>query len=287
MKVYNCFQFYNELDILEIRLQENWETTDYFVISEADHTHSGKPKESLLLDNWEKYKPYADKIRHIQIKDSLEEQQKIFPRESDEWVREKFQRYALVRGLHDLSPEDLIVISDCDEVPRGEMIGMIKEDTNDYDRYILNIPHFHFRLNYLRIKPKVSFSNIMVVRGRAFTNPMLEREYTFPWHPDPPNTVYLEHGGWHWSDFGNAEHVINKMKSFCHLDQDNPTVINKISNLEQLIAEKKDRDPLSDESRFEYAIIDDYFPKCIYDNLERWNHMIIPNATVRVEDYYK
>jgi len=286
MKTYNCFQFYNELDILEIRLEENWDTTDYFVIAESDHTHSGIPKEFILEKNWDRFKKYAEKIRHIKITDSIEEQRKYFPNDSDEWVREKFQRYALIRGLEDRAPEDLIIISDCDEVPRSAMIQLIKEDTNGYDRYILNIPHFHFRLNYFRIKPEVCFSNIMVVKGHAFTNPMSEREYTFPWFREPENTVYVDHGGWQWSDFGNDEHVINKLKSFCHLDQNNPDQLDFI-NLDWIIANKRDRGPTDTDQRFEYAIIDDYFPKYVKENLDRWKHMIIPNPTVHVEDYYK
>jgi beta-1,4-mannosyl-glycoprotein beta-1,4-N-acetylglucosaminyltransferase len=276
---------FNELDIAEIRIQENWDTTDYFVIAEASHTHAGNPKPYYLLENWERFKPYESKIRRIQIDESLEEQRKQFPKETDEWVREKYQRFALQKGLHDMQPEDLIIISDCDEVPRSEMIEMIKEDTNDYDRYILNVPHFHFRLNYMRVSPVSVFANILVCRGRAFTNPMREREHVFPWVPTPPDTVFIDHGGWHWSDFGNDEHVINKMKSFCHLDQNNKDIIESLKKLDWLIENKYDRD-LSFVKKFEYVVVDDYFPKCITDNLDKWQHMIIPNATHAVFDIY-
>jgi beta-1,4-mannosyl-glycoprotein beta-1,4-N-acetylglucosaminyltransferase len=285
MKTYNCFQFYNELDILEIRLQECWDSTDYFVITESSHTHSGNSKDYVLLDNWERFKPYADKIRRIQIDETLEEQKKVFPNDSPEWIREKYQRYALVKGIHDLNPEDLIVLSDCDEVPRGDLIEMIKHDENDYDRYLINVAQFHFRLNYLRIKPEPKFVNIMAVRGRAFTNFMSEREFTFPWFKTPENSVYVEHGGWHWSDFGNDEHVVNKLKNFCHVDQNNQDQLNFI-NLDWIIANKRDRNPNDEGQRFEYVIMDDYFPKCITDNLDKWKHMIIPDAEYHVEDFY-
>jgi len=285
MKVYNCFQFHNELDVLEIRLQEGWNTTDYFVIAESDHTHSGVSKEYLLLDNWERFKPYADKIRRIQVDHTLEEQRKVF-NNTDEWVRENYQRYALLEGLHDKADEDLIIISDLDEVPRSEMIEMIKEDENDYDRYILKIPHFHFRLNYMRVLPHIPFENIMVVRGRAFTDPMRERAYTFPWGTKPTDIAYLEHGGWHFTDFGNEQQVIKKLKSFCHLDQNDPKILEQLENLDKMIENKWDRD-LSFIPKFEYVVIDDYFPKCITDNLAKWKHMIIPNATVSVTDLYK
>lgn len=285
MKVYNCFQFHNELDVLEIRLQEGWDTTDYFVIAESDHTHSGMSKEYLLLDNWERFKPYADKIRRIQVDHTLEEQRKVF-NSKDEWVRENYQRYILLEGLHDKADEDLIIISDLDEVPRSDIIEMIKEDENDYDRYILKIPHFHFRLNYMRVVPHVAFENIMVVRGRSFTNPMKEREYTFPWGSKPTDIAYIEHGGWHFTDFGNDEQVIKKLQSFCHLDQNDPKILGQLEDMDKMIENKWDRD-LSFTPKFEYVVVDDYFPKCVTDNLDKWQHMIIPNATVSVTDLYK
>lgn len=283
MKTYNCFQFYNELDLLEVRLQEGWDSTDYFVISEASHTHAGNAKEYLMLDHWERFKPYADKICRIQVDEDLDVQRKIFSGESDEWVREKYQRYALVHGLKDLKAEDLIIISDLDEVPRSEIIKLIKEDTNNYDRYILNIPHFHFRLNYIRVEPQTVFGNIMVVRGKAFTNVMSEREFTFPWFRTPDNSVVVDHGGWHWSDFGDDKHVINKLQNFCHLDLNTPNYIGNI-NLDKLISENKGRD--SNET-FASVIVDDYFPKCITDNMDKWKNMIVPNAQHTIYDFYK
>ena len=67
MKTYDCFTFFNELDVLEIRLKEMWDVTDYFVIAESNLSHSGKPKDYILLDNWERFKPYEEKIRRIPV----------------------------------------------------------------------------------------------------------------------------------------------------------------------------------------------------------------------------
>jgi hypothetical protein len=136
----------------------------------------------------------------------------------------------------------------------------------------------------MRTDPQVSFSNIIVVRARAFTNTMSEREYTFPWFTPPANTVFLEHGGWHFTDFGNDEHVITKLKSFCHLDQNNPEIINKI-NIDWLIENRYDRD-LSFTKKFDIVELDDYFPDCITNNQERWKDMIISATEGCVTDFY-
>lgn len=286
MKVYNCFQFFNELDTLEIRLQENWDVTDYFVITESNYTHAGKEKNYILLDNWERFKPYADKIRRIQVDESLEEQRRFFPNDTPEWIREKYQRFALTKGLHDVSKEDLIIISDLDEIPRSEAIEAIKADQNNYDRYLLNIPHFYFRLNFMCIKPHTKYANIMVVRARAFRDPMSEREYTFPWFKPPKDSVYLDHGGWHFTWLGNNEENLVKLESICHLDGNTEEVRSKY-NVQWMIENKVGRDGEKGEQRFEYVKVDEYFPKCIYENKERWGHLIIEGATFSADDLYE
>ena len=94
MKIYDCFTFFNELDILDIRLQELYDTVDHFVLVEANQSHSGKPKEYIFENNKDRFEKYLDKIIHIKIDD--------FPDTKDSWVREKFQRYCINRGLTEL-----------------------------------------------------------------------------------------------------------------------------------------------------------------------------------------
>lgn len=280
MKTYDCFMFFNELDLLEIRLQEMWEVTDTFVIAEANMSHSGKPKDYILLDNWERFKPYADKIKRIEVNN--------FPSTATTGMdRDRFQRSALAQGLTDIQPEDLVIISDLDEIPRAEIISMIKEDENNYDRYILCIPMFQYKLNYMKHFEVSKCPNIIVVRGRAYTNPQQEREYTFNWKPKPQNLdlVYIDHAGWHWSYFGDNDNAIKKIQNFAHTETDTPEMIAS-HNIEWMVANKYGHHGINHHERYEYVVVNDYFPKCIVDNLEKWQHMIIPNAVFRVEDLY-
>ena len=278
MKTYDCFTFFNELDVLEFRLQELYDTVDYFVIAEANKSHSGKPKEYILLDNWDRYKPYADKIRRIQVDD--------FPETPDSWVREKFQRWALQRGLEDKKPEDLIITSDLDELPRAEMIQMIQQDGNDYARYILGIPMFQYKINYMKWTERSRQFNIIVTRGRVYTNPQQEREYTFPWIPDPEDIVYIDHGGWHFTYFGDDAHAITKIQNFAHTETDTPDMIAR-HNIEWMVTNKYGHHGINQQERFEIVQVDDYFPKCITDNLDKWSHRIAPNAVFKVTDLYR
>lgn len=280
MKVYDCFTFFNELDVLEIRLKELWDSVDHFVISEANLSHSGRPKEFILLDNWERFKPYADKIIHVRVED--------MPETNDSWVREKFQRHALGRGLAQRQSDDLIITSDLDEVPRAEAIDMIKEDENQYQRYILVIPMFQYKINYMKIWERSKQRNIMVARGSAYVNSQAEREYTFPWNPRPDDTVEIDHGGWHFTYFGNDDHAITKIKNFAHTETDREDLIER-HNIEWMVANKYGHHGINHEERFEIVQVDDYFPRAITDNIEYWTakNMIVPNAVFRVTDLYR
>lgn len=278
MKVFDCFTFFNELDLLEIRLQELWDTVDYFVLSEATISHSGKPKELHFDKNKARFEKYMSKIRHIIVDD--------IPETQDSWVRERFQRKALERGLTDMQPEDIVIVSDMDEIPRAEAVELVKVDENDYERYIFTIPMLQYKINYMKYFDISKQPNIMVVRGRAFTNPQQEREYTWPWVPKPADIVFIDHAGWHFTYFGDNDNAIVKLKNFAHTEADTPDMI-KRHNIDWFIENKYGHHGNRYHERFDIVQVDDYFPKCITDNLDKWKHMIVPGAVFRVTDLYR
>jgi hypothetical protein len=278
MKIYDIMPFFNELEVLEIRIKELWDVVDYFVIAESNLSHSGKPKEYIFENNIARFEPYMSKIRHVKVDD--------MPETDDSWVRERFQRKACQRALHDLQPEDIVITSDCDEIARAEIIEMIKEDTNDYDRYILFIPQFQYRLNYMKFFENSKNANISVTRGRVYIDPQMEREFTFFWNPKPPNTVMVDHGGWHFTYLGDDNHAITKIQNFAHTETDNPDMIAR-HNIQWFIDNKYGHHGPGNSERFEYVCVNEYFPKCITENIDKWQHMIIPNAVFTVEDLYR
>jgi hypothetical protein len=283
MRIFDCFTFYNEFDILELRLAELWDTVDYFVICEANRTHQNNPKPFYLNEQWSRFSQYHSKIRHVMLEDMPVDT-------SDCWVRERHQRRGIAKGLWDLQPDDLVCVSDCDEIPRPAALESIREDTNGYDRYVLGIPLFYFRINYLMVKPLTRQRNIVVTRGKAFTDPQKEREYTFYKDNHPAvdlanNAVFLDHGGWHFTYFGDDEFAVNKLKNFAHAESNVPRIVDNV-NVQYMTENKLGFTGFSSPERFEYVILDDYFPKTIINNLEQYKHMIIPNATRSVYDFY-
>ena len=279
IRVFDCFTFYNEFDIAELRIQELWDVVDYFVIAEANTTHQNNPKPFYFNDNWERFEKYKSKIRHIMVND--------MPMSVDTWVNERFQRKALERGLTDIRSTDIIIVSDCDEISRPEAVIAIKEDTtvNNYDRYNLHIMMSYFKLNYVMVNPPSMHGYIMVTRGRVFTDPQKERELTFPWSSKPDDIAHINHAGWHFTYFGETEFAKNKIKNFAHAESNTPKILDSL-DVDSMIADKVGLLRFEGQERFEYVKVDDYFPVTVLNNIDKFSAKIIPNAEKTVYDIY-
>jgi beta-1,4-mannosyl-glycoprotein beta-1,4-N-acetylglucosaminyltransferase len=111
--VYDCFPFFNELDLLEVRLQEHGSQVDRFVIGESPLTFSGREKPLFFWEHRDRYAAFAGKIHHLVIEPH--------PAPEVTWDRERHQRAELKRGLQEAQPGDLIYSSDADEILRAEV----------------------------------------------------------------------------------------------------------------------------------------------------------------------
>jgi hypothetical protein len=276
MKIFDCFTFYNEYDLLELRLKEHWDHVDYFVIAEANKTHQGHAKPFLLEESWDCYKDFHKKIIHIKVED--------MPTHENAWVLENFQRNALARGLVDADPEDIMVVSDCDEIIRGEAFDFMRIDTHKI--WTTRCPMFYYKLNYMMIAPQSFYINAVAARVKEGYTPQQMRNMTIEFSRLPidytdDELITLGHGGWHFTYFGNTEHAANKLRNFAH--QESNHWADKI-NVDEIIARKGGIDPNSGE-RFEYVVLDNYFPKTVTEDLERWKDYILPNTTATAESF--
>ena len=126
--VYDCIPFFNEIDILKMRLHIMDPIVDRFVIEEATVTFSGEPKELCFEKNKELFKEFLPKITYIVVDNS--------PVNTTTHLRDKFQKNALVKGLADAADEDVIILSDVDEIPNPKTLQKVI-DTFDPDMYII------------------------------------------------------------------------------------------------------------------------------------------------------
>lgn len=123
MKIYDCFTFYNEFELLELRLMALWDVVDYFVIVEANRKHNGEPKNFNLIERKDDFKKFASKIKYLPVDFS-----KVPFKGVGDWSLENTQRNAIMNGIGDAAPDDLIMISDLDEIPAPDVFRRLQEN---------------------------------------------------------------------------------------------------------------------------------------------------------------
>lgn len=277
-KIYDCFTFYNEFDLLELRLEEHWDYVDYFVIAEANKTHQGRDKPFYLADNWDRYKKYHEKIIHIKVED--------MPTDPNAWVLENFQRNALARGLTDAAPDDIVVISDCDEVMRGETFELMREDTK-HILWICRAPLFYFKLNYLMVRPRSYWVNAMATLRKHLTSPQDLRNATH-WASaqkedlEDNKVMTIQHAGWHFTYLGNTDHAKNKLLNFAHQESNH---LADTVDIEEFMKLKKGIDKNNPNESFEYIELDDYFPETVVEDPVRWKDYIAVGECVNIKGF--
>jgi hypothetical protein len=120
-RVFDCFPFFNELDILEIRLHELSPVVDRFVLAEATTTFSGAPKPLHFLENRKRFAAFADRITHIVVENVPQNVRSA-------WDRRRHQVDALMRGLGEAKADDLVLLSDVDEILRAQAVRVAAEN---------------------------------------------------------------------------------------------------------------------------------------------------------------
>ena len=123
-KVYDCFLFFNEYEILELRLEELYNYVDKFVIVESSEGFRGHPKPFNFEEHKDRYARFLDKIIYIKLEEHTET--------DDTWVRQSYQRNQIMQGLVNCEPKDLIIISDVDEYIPGAIIKKLYWATKDH-----------------------------------------------------------------------------------------------------------------------------------------------------------
>lgn len=232
----DCFTFYNELDLLDFRLEILDDIVDYFILVEATKTHAGKDKSLFYADNRGRYLSYLNKIIHIVVDDL---------NDSNPWENENHQRNSIDKGIKllDLKNEDIIIISDVDEIPDPETIKTFKNNN-----IIKTLMSLHQDLYYYNLTCKFNgvwgLSKIINYETyKTINSPQAIR--MSGGHP-------IEKGGWHFSYFGNTEFIMNKINSFAHQEFNNQ-YINNQQNIEYAMLNNVD---LYGRSEVSFSIIE-------------------------------
>jgi hypothetical protein len=279
MKIYDCFTFYNELDLLELRLAELYDKVDHFVIVESSQTFTNRAKPFNLYDHTDRFKPYLDKVIYVQVTD--------MPGDLNPWVNERFQRDAIVRGLTDADAEDIVIISDVDEIPRREAIDYIR--ASEQVIFALRMPIYNFKFNYMKLNPDLYNIWAMACRTKVLyeitANTLRDMRFSFfnnEYQYSNNGCEVVEHAGWHFGYMGDREYLIDKAKSFSHQEVNTPEFIAQIDP-DASIAKKTSWKQDSDD-QYEIVDLDNYFPKYLLHNQDKYQQYILVNPTKRAQD---
>lgn len=271
MKIYDCFTFYNELDLLEIRLDLLYNTVDHFVIVESNQTFTNRAKPFLFEENKQRYSKYMDKIIHVKVTD--------MPGDLDPWVNEIHQRNAIVRGVVEAEHQDIIIISDCDEIPRPEAIELMR--INSAQAFALRMPLFNFKFNYMRVTP--GEYDFWAMATRKWLLGQFSPDHVRSRRHHMPNEYFAEiiHGGWHFGYLGNNDYLRDKAQSFSHQEVNTLEFLEHI-DIDKSIAERKEWNR-SAPNHYKIVELNDYFPKSllnypqfILDNPEANAYNLLP-----------
>jgi hypothetical protein len=207
-RVFDCFTFFNELDMLELRLNELYDKVEFFVLAEAPVTFQGKPKPLFYGENKHRFADFADKIIHLVIMD--------MPASQNAWDREHFQRNALRRGLAKAAADDIVIISDADEIVSRDAIDILRV-TSGFTQ--LNMPMYQY---YMNLREQHGWSKVF-----AFTCGLLPEIPDFNWVRTSQAEAYekfagrnrkMFNAGWHFTYLGGAESIRQKLQAFSHTE---------------------------------------------------------------------
>ena len=273
-KVYDCFSYWDEDLLLDLRLNILNDHVDYFVIVEGNKTWQNNPKKLNFDIN--KFKNFKDKIIYIPVEN--------LPDGDNPYLRENFQRNSIIRGLKQANEDDIVLISDLDEIPNPKKIKFFKKKM----RYaVFKQLHFYYKLNLQsQINPHWFGSRICVkkfLRSPQWLRGLKFKKRPF-WRIDKLRLNNIIHdGGWHFCNLKEPDKLLYKYKNLC--ETNDPYVFKekidkKYLNIEEIKRRIEDgKDIIGREERYDAIDLDESFPKFILENKELYQDWLIDNKT--------
>ena len=230
MKVFDCFMYFDEDLVLDLRFNYLNKFVDHFIIVESKFNHKGEKRD--LSFNLKNFKKFEDKISYIILDDKPEGIEEINQNDTEDQKsskyifnsakRENFQRNQIIQGLDSASENDWIIVSDIDEIPKLENINFSEIKS----RLIF------FKQDMMYYKFNLKYENFVWVGSKACKKKDLispqwlrnikDRNYPW-WRLDTyfskskyTNIKFIEQGGWHFSYIKSPELIEKKLRSYLH-----------------------------------------------------------------------
>ena len=264
MRIIDCISFFNEDMILDLRLNELDKYVDKFVIIELNLDHRGNKKKQNF--NIEKFQKFKSKICYLFYEDI--DEKIINSIKFNKLVIEHFQRNLMLKIIKNFNENDLIMISDCDEIPLMRNL----EISNKYKTYLFIQKMFYYKFNLQLYKKKIiqfplDWSGTKASLNKYIKYPQQLRDiesigrYNFIQRFKTDLNLIMN-GGWHFSFVCEPELIKKKIQSYIHSEFDTATITD-INNIREAI---KKKDIFSRNIFMKKKKLDNTFPKYILDN---------------------
>ena len=252
MKIFDCFMYFDEDIVLDVRLNYLDKYVDKFIIIESKYNHKGEKRTPLF--NIDKFKKFESKIKYIltnKIPTGIENiktndnKSEIYRKSIfNAWKRENLQRNQISEGLSDAQEEDWVIISDLDEIPNLSEIKL-KNINDNFVFFKQDMMYYKFNLkleDYTWVGSKAC--KMKNLESPQWIRDIKDRKYNW-WRFDTyfskkkySNILFVENGGWHFSYLKKPKDIEKKLKSYLHhIDYDLNPVGEK--GIQEMINDKK------------------------------------------------
>ena len=270
MKLIDCFMYFDEDLVLDIRLNTLHKAVDKFIIAEATKDHAGRDKKlNFKIENFSKFK---DKIHYLIIDDLPIKVKSSKKSWHENHMRDQFQRNALERGYRKFDDEDLIMISDIDEIPDPLRI----KEFNIKNKYACFLQkNYQSKINWLNIT-NGNWAGTKICKKKYLKSPQWLRNIKIKkksfWKIFSKDIQLIYNGGWHFSFLKNPESIRNKIISYSHQEYNTDEFTN-IEQIKQKIT--KGEDLFHRNIIYKKVNIDETFPNYINENKEKFKKWIV------------
>lgn len=279
--IYDCIPFFNELDILKLRMQILAPYVDKFVLEESTVTFSGEPKEMTFAEHRDMFAEFEDKIIYVAVDNSP--MSGVTTHE-----RDKFQKNQLIRGMDECKPDDIVIFSDVDEIPNPKTLEKIIQNFDSAKIY-----HLAQRMFYCFLNMEEVSGNLLSITGEfegveqkqwlgtkicSFKN-LPEEGIVFlrEVSTDDPRSVRVENGGWHFGYMGGdgerdvAKRIGIKVKAAAHQEYNSSRYLNEA--VDRLLCGE---DIFGRNARFVRVPIDETYPEYLRNHREEYAFLLAP-----------
>ncbi len=263
--------YFDENLILDIRLNTLCKSVDKFVIAEATRDHAGNEKK--LNFDYKNFKKFQDKIIYLIIDDipiNVESKKKNWT--PNHW-RDQFQRNSLIKGYKDYNDNDLIMISDIDEIPDPNKLSEFKIK-NKYACFMQK--NFQSKINLQNITDEY-WMGTKICQKKFLKSPQWlrniktkKRPFWKFYKPKEPQLIY--DGGWHFSFLKEPKDISKKIKVYSHQEFYKDEFTNE-KKIEERI--KNNQDLFDRNIKYEKIDLDETFPSYIIENKSRFKNWIV------------